>query len=73
MYRSLNLQQGNLCRTKAMLTSNNMAKCFKKSICDGNLEGVSYGICNKLTRMATALGLNDKFLIYPSDNRIVVF
>ena len=56
-----------------MLTSNNMAKCFKKWICDGNLEGVPYGICNKLTRMATAFGLKDKFLIYPSDNRIAVY
>ena len=58
---------------EAMLTSNNMAKCFIKWICDRNYEGVSYGIWNKLTRMTTALGLNDKFLIYPSDNRFVVY
>ena len=33
---SLNLQQGNLCRTEAMLTSNIIAKCFNKWICDGS-------------------------------------
>ena len=33
---SLNLQQENLCRTEAMFTSNNMEKCFNKSICNGN-------------------------------------
>ena len=37
---SLNLQQGNLCRTEAILTSNNGTKGFKNSICNGNYEGV---------------------------------
>ena len=58
---------------EAILPANIMAKCFNKSICNGNKEGVLYGICNKLTGMTTVLGLNDKFLIYPSDNRILVY
>ena len=56
-----------------MLTSNNMAKVFKKLICDGDLqwcEGFPYGICNKLTRITTELGVNEKFLICSSDNGI---
>ena len=31
---------GWICRTEAMLTSNNNAKYFNKSIWDANLEGV---------------------------------
>ena len=42
---------GQNCRTEAMLTSNNIAKFFNKSICDGNKKGVPYGICNNLTRI----------------------
>ena len=34
--------------------------------------GVPYGMYNKLTRMTTVLGLNDKFLTYPSDNRVLL-
>ena len=33
--------------------------------------GVPYGMYNKLTRMTTVLGLNDKFLTYPSDNSFI--
>ena len=60
-------------RTEAMLTPNNQAKSFNESICDSNQEGVPYGICNKLIRMTTVLRLNDKFLVYPPDNRIEVY
>ena len=53
-----------------MLTTNNMEDFFNKSISNGNYEGVPYRIYNKLIRMTTVLGFNDKFLIYSSDNRI---
>ena len=46
-----------------MFTSNNMAKFFNKSICNGNKEGVPY----------ETLGLNDKFLIYSFDDSIKFF
>ena len=56
-----------------MLTSNKIVKFPNKSISDGNKEGVPYGKSKKLTRMTTALGLNDKFLTYLSYNRTVVY